>query len=93
VKYLIKEKGGGPQHQESSLPPAAAPSTLMSTPTITPAATPKPVEFATPRTVNLTLNVDHDDGLVARYRRMKDLLGRGEPPGLAACQLEEEVTE
>jgi len=31
--------------------------------------------------------------LSARYRKMEDLLGGGEPPGLAARQLEEEVAE
>ena len=51
------------------------------------------MEFATPRTADSTLNADHDDDLVARYQRMEDLLGGGEPPGLAACELEEEVDE
>ena len=46
-----------------------------------------------PRTADSTLDANHDDGLVARYRRMEDLLGRGEPPRLAARQLEEEVAE
>ena len=65
----------------------------MPTPTITPAASPKRVEFATPRIADWTLESDHDDGLVAWYRRMEDLLGRGKPPGLAARQLEEEVAK
>ena len=51
------------------------------------------MEFATPRTVNSTLDADHDDDLVARYRRMEDLLGGGDPPGLAARELEEELAE
>ena len=57
VEYLVTEpEEGGAQHQEPSLPPASAP--------------PEPVEFATPRTADSTLDVDHDDDLVARYRRM-----------------------
>ena len=39
------------------------------------------------------MNVDHDDDLVARYRRMDDLVGEGEPPGLAARELEQEVAK
>ena len=85
VEYLITEPGeGGAQHRESSLLPAAAPSTPMPTSTITPTATLKPMEFITPRSADSTLDANHNDGLVARYRRMEDLLGRGEPPGLAA---------
>ena len=34
------------------------------------------------------MDADHDDDLVVRYRRMEDLLGGGEPPGLAALELE-----
>ena len=41
----------------------------------------------------LELEIEQPVSLSARYRRMEDLLGRGEPPGLAAHQLEEEVTE
>ena len=79
VEYLITEPGeGGAQHRELS--PTSA------------VATPEPVEFATPRTADSTLDVDHDDDLVARYRRMDDLVGGGEPPGLATRELEE-VTE
>ena len=77
MEYLVTEPEGGAQHQEPLPPPAAAP--------------PELVEFATPRTVDSMLYVDHDDGVVARYRRMEDLLGRGEPPGLAVRQLEQEV--
>ena len=51
------------------------------------------VEFTTPRTVDSTLDADHDDDLVARYRRMEDLVGGGEPPGLAARELKQEVAE
>ena len=51
------------------------------------------MEFVTSHTADLTLDADYDDGLVARYQRMEDLLGRGEPLGLAACQLEEVVAE
>ena len=40
-----------------------------------------------------TLDADHDDELVARYRKMDDLVGGGEPPGLAARELEQEVAE
>ena len=40
-----------------------------------------------------TLDADHDDDLVARYRRMEDLVGGGEPPGLAARELEQGVAE
>ena len=80
VEYLITEpEEGGAQHQEPLPPPAAAP--------------PEPVEFATPRIADSTLDANHDDGLVARYWRMEDLLGRGEPPRLAARQLEQEVPE
>ena len=54
VEYLITEpEEGGAQHQEPSLPPAAAP--------------PEPLEFATPRTADSTLDADHDDDLAARY--------------------------
>ena len=71
VEYLVtKPDEGGAQHQEPSPPPAGAPL--------------EPVEFATPRTADSTLDADHDDDLVARYRRMDDLVGGGEPPGLAA---------
>ena len=49
------------------------------------------MEFATPRTADSTLDVDHDDSLLARYRRMEYLLGGGEPLGLAARELEEEM--
>ena len=35
------------------------------------------------------LDVDHDADLETRYRRMDDLVGGGEPPGLAARELEE----
>ncbi|XP_022967658.1 uncharacterized protein LOC111467102 [Cucurbita maxima] len=41
----------------------------------------------------LELEIEQPVNLSARYRRMEDLLGRGEPPGLAARQLEEEVAE
>ena len=94
VEYLITESGeGGAQHQEPSLPPIAALGTLTRTPTTTLVAPPDLVEFATPRTVNSMLDADHDDDLVARYRRMEDLLGGGDPPGLAAHELEEELAE
>ena len=36
---------------------------------------------------------DHDDDLVARYQRMEDLVGGGEPSGLAPRELEQEVAE
>ena len=76
VEYLVTEpEEGGAQHQETSPPPAGAP--------------PEPVEFATPRTADSTLDADHDTDLEARYRRMDDLVGGGEPPGLAALELEE----
>ena len=94
VEYLVTEsREGGAQHRESSPLPVAASGTPTPTPTTTSAAPPKPVEFATPRTADSTLDADHNDGLVARYWRMEDLLGGGEPPGLAACKLEEEVVE
>ena len=51
------------------------------------------MEFATLHTANLTLDAKHDDDLMARYRRMEDLVGGGEPPGLVACELEQEVVE
>ena len=41
----------------------------------------------------LKLKIEQPVNLSARYRKMEDLLGRGEPPGLAVRQLEEEVTE
>ena len=76
MEYLVTEpEEGEAQHQEPSPPPAGAP--------------PEPVKFATPRTADSTLDADHDDDLVARYRRMNDLVGGGEPPGLAARELEE----
>ena len=65
VEYLVTEpEEGGAQHQEPSPSPTAAPL--------------EPVEFATPRTADSTLDADHDDDLVAKYRRMDDLVGRGE---------------
>ena len=80
VEYLVTEPGErGAQHREPSPPPAATP--------------PEPVEFATPRTTNSTLDTDHNDDLVARYQRMEDLVGGGEPPGLAARKLEQEMAE
>ena len=51
------------------------------------------MEFAKPRTADSTLDADHDDGLVARYLSMEDLLGGGEPPRLATREFEEEVVE
>ena len=63
------------------------------TPTTTPTTPSKPVEFATPRTADSALDADHDDGLAARYRRIEDLLGGGEPQGLAVRELKEEVAE
>ena len=76
VEYLVTEpEEGGALHQEPSSSPTGAP--------------PEPMEFAIPRTANSMLDVDHDDDLVARYRRMDDLVGGGEPPGLAARELEE----
>ena len=76
VEYHVTEPGeGGAQHRELSLPPAAA--------------TPEPVEFATPRTADSTLDIDHVDDLVARYRRMDDLVGGCEPPRLEARKVEE----
>ena len=78
VEYLVTEPGEeGVQHREPSLPAEAA--------------TPKPVEFATPRTADSTLDANHDDDLVAWYQRMEDLVGGGEPLGLAARELEEVV--
>ena len=41
----------------------------------------------------LKLEVEQPVNLSARSRKMEDLLGRGEPPGLAARQLEEEAAE
>ena len=43
--------------------------------------------------MDLTLDAEHNDGLMTRYQRMEDLLGRGEPLGLAVLELEEEVAE
>ena len=51
------------------------------------------VQCTTNRLYILELEIEQPVNLSARYRRMEDLLGRGEPPGLAACQLEEEVAE
>ena len=94
VEYLIIEPGeGGAQHWALSPPLAAAPDTPTATLAATPTTPPERVEFATPRTIDSTLNADHDDGPVARYWKIEDLLGEGEPPGLAACELEEEVAE
>ena len=73
--------------------PAAAPNTPTQIATETPAASPELVEFAATHTADSTLDVDNDDGLVARYWKIKDLLGEGEPSGLAARELEEEVAE
>ena len=90
VEYLVTElRKGGAQHWEPPPPPAAAPGTPTPTPTTTPAAPPDPVEFATPRIADSTLDADHDDDLVARYRRMEDLLGGGVPPELVMRELED----
>ena len=79
MKYLVTEPvEGGAQHRALPLPAAASL---------------KLVEFATPRTTDSTLDADHDDDLVARYRRMEDLVGGGEPPGLGARELEQEVAK
>ena len=51
------------------------------------------MEFSKPRTVDSTLDADYNDGLAARYRKIEDLRGEGEPPGLATRKLEEEVAE
>ena len=76
VEYLVTEpEEEGARHQEPSPPPAGAP--------------PELVEFATPRTADSTLDADHDANLEARYWRMDDLVGGGEPPGLVARELEE----
>ena len=48
------------------------------------------MDLATPRNADLTLDADHNEGLVARYRRMEDLLGGGEPPGLAVHELKDQ---
>ena len=94
MEYLVTELGeGGAQHQALSLPTVAALDTPTPTPTTTPATPPEPMEFATPCTAHSTLDVDHDDGLAARYQRIEDLLGEGEPLGLAARELEEEVVK
>ena len=39
------------------------------------------------------MDANHDDDLVARSWRIEDLVGGGEPPGLAARELEQEVVE
>ena len=39
------------------------------------------------------LDVDHDDGVVAKYRRIEDLLEGGERLGLAVRELKEEAIE
>ena len=94
VEYLVTESGeGGVQHQALSLVPAAVPGTPTPTPIITPAMPPESVVFTTPRTADSTLDADHDDGLAAKYRRIEDLLGGGEPQGLAVRELKEEVAE
>ena len=41
----------------------------------------------------LKLEIEQPVNFSAKYRKMEDLLGRGEPPGLAARQLEEEAAE
>ena len=92
MEYLItKLREGGTQHREPSPPPAATSGTPMPTPTTTLVVPLEPVEFTTPRIADLTLDADHDDDLVARYRRMEDLLEEGEPLRLAARDLEEEM--
>ena len=88
VEYLITELGEA-QHRELSPSPVAAPGTPTPTSTTTSAAPLDPLEFATPRTTDSTLDADHDDGLVASYRRMEDLLGGDKPPRLAARELED----
>jgi len=39
------------------------------------------------------LDADHDDDLLARDKRMEDLVGGSEPPGLATRKLEQVVVE
>ena len=76
VEYLVTEpEEEGAQHQEPSSSPAGAP--------------PEPMKFATPRTADSTLDANHDADLEARYRRMDDLVGGGEPPGPVARELKE----
>ena len=94
VEYLVTKLGeGGAQHQALSLPPIVALGTRTPTPAATHEAPPEPMAFATPRTADSTLGADHDDFLAARYRKIEDLLGEGEPLGLATRELEEEVAE
>ena len=81
------------QHREPSPLPIVAPGTPTPTPTTTPATPPELVEFTTPCTADSTLDVNYDDGLAARYWRMEDLLGEGEPPRLAARELKEKVAK
>ena len=49
------------------------------------------VQYTANRLYILKLEIEQPVNLSARYRKMEDLLGRGEPPGLAARQLEEEA--
>ena len=67
VEYFITEtREEGAQHRALSTPQTAALGTPTPTPAATPDAPPKPVEFTAPHTVDSMLDVDHDDGLVAR---------------------------
>ena len=94
VEYLVTEpREEGAQHWALSPSPATAPGTPMPTPAATLATPPKPVEFATPRTIDSTLDANHDDGLAAKFWKIENLLGEGEPPGPAVHEFEEEVAE
>ena len=47
----------------------------------------------TPAAGPATLDADQEDGLAARYWKIEDLQGKGEPPALPARKLKEEVAE
>ena len=66
VEYFVTEPGEGAQHQALSPLLTIALGTSTQTPSTTLNAPLELVEFATPRTMDLTLDVDHDDGLTAR---------------------------
>ena len=94
VEYLVIEPGeGGAQHREQSPSLATTPSMPTPTPTTTSAASPEPVELTIPHTADSTLDADHNNSLVAKYRRMEDLVGEDKPSGLAVHELKEEVAK
>lgn len=72
--------------------PAGGQDPRMPTPPATPPAMPTPgIEFASPPSDELDLDVDHDDNVPLRFRTMENILGTPLAPGLAEREVAEEL--